>query len=108
LFIVWSSGIDRLKPLQPWKAYKGFLSTAYAFHSSKYSKSLREAPQNMFAIMLVTNTVICFCLATTVLGIPLQEMAKRQSSLAGKNLKVLPLGDSITVWTTVSYDGNNV
>jgi len=43
------------------------------------------------------SSLIALCTAASALAAPAQHEA-RQTTLSGKKLTILPLGDSITVW----------
>jgi hypothetical protein len=47
--------------------------------------------------MRVVQSLLALCSAASVFAAPVTTLETRQTSFNGKNLKVLPLGDSITV-----------
>lgn len=47
--------------------------------------------------MRFIQNILALCSAVSVLAAPTASLEERQTGLSGKNLKILPLGDSITV-----------
>jgi len=54
--------------------------------------------------MRVIQSLLALCSAASVFAAPTTTLESRQTSFQGKNLRVLPLGDSITVSTTIEHN----
>jgi hypothetical protein len=54
--------------------------------------------------MRVIQSLLALCSAASVFAAPTTTLETRQTSFNGKNLKVLPLGDSITVSISTKLD----